>query len=171
MKTDLTQYERSYCRCELCRAPCKSCPGHLVPTDVHTLSDYIGIEQDDPAWYDWFLKHFEASEGALVVRDGRAFRVPTIVPAQHEDGRCVFLDAEERCTIHPAAPFGCRMFRVCTTEDGEDERSAAGLEAICASMDYQLTWAWLRTKGRIAKPLAERKVHLRKLLEGTKTEE
>ena len=32
------------------------------------------------------------------------------VALKHRDGRCVFLDAEERCAVHPIRPLVCRGF-------------------------------------------------------------
>ena len=55
---------------------------------------------------------FWASPGAMV-RDhyGEVYRVGTITPRfDRHKKRCVFLDDDERCTIHEVAPFGCAYF-------------------------------------------------------------
>lgn len=56
-----------------------------------------------------------ASPGALVGVTGSqglvTYRVGTIVPRTVPGtSRCVFLDDEDHCRIHPVAPFGCAMF-------------------------------------------------------------
>jgi hypothetical protein len=58
----------------------------------------------------WAETHLLASPGALVSKDGKRFRIPTLVPAVTAEGRCINLDPQERCVIHADAPFGCAFF-------------------------------------------------------------
>jgi len=87
-------------------------PGALVSGDLEKIAEACGQEE---VTLSWLLSHFWASEGAKVIKtavvDGDtkhlAIRVPTIVPQQTADGRCVFLSADNKCSIHEVSPFGC----------------------------------------------------------------
>jgi Fe-S-cluster containining protein len=164
--SDLQQFERSYCDCNQCVAGCKSMPGMLGPGDIDSIAEFCDEDSDD---FDWIADHFSASEGALVqTREGGMCRIPTIVPKQDEDGRCVFLNDQDRCSIHPVAPFGCRSFKVCENEDQEldNEKSRACLSCIAGNIDYNMTHHFLHQKGCIALPLLDRKDMMIRILEG-----
>lgn len=87
-------FERTVCACSECVAHCKRQPGPLA---VHDLER---VDNDKLC----------ASPGAVVGRAGRIFSIGTIVPKTKADGTCVFLDEQDRCTIHATAPFGCAYF-------------------------------------------------------------
>lgn len=121
-------YDRTVCACPACVAYCTSRPGYLIPSDLDRIP-----------WLD----RLRASKGALVgTRDGRRWRIGTITPAM-DGGRCVFLDAEDRCTIHAQAPFGCAYFDAHMTPAAADQRSAWGLRQVQASPTYQAVRAVL----------------------------
>jgi Fe-S-cluster containining protein len=82
-------------------------PGSLIPGDLERIQQHVGDMSGD-----FVLNNFSASEGPLVIQttaigQHRQLRVPTLVPAQREDGRCVFLTDDDKCSIHEVAPFGC----------------------------------------------------------------
>ena len=139
-------------------------PGSLAPGDLERISDYLGMTPDQnehPGKLSpEFMRNFVASEGPLAKRDGEIKRIPTIVPAQKPDGRCVFLSSDDRCTISPVSPFGCSQFNAC---DGPEKsfaatgRSHALLNAIMSNVNYLIWWGWLNAKGMTAKPLSERR--------------
>jgi Fe-S-cluster containining protein len=83
---------------------CKQQPGYLVPGDFERIAAHLHEPQG------LAVRHFWASPGA-VVQDvtGARFSIGTITP-RLENGRCVFLDADDRCRVHPVAPFGCAYF-------------------------------------------------------------
>jgi Fe-S-cluster containining protein len=106
-------FERTVCACEACRACCKRQPGPLAPGDFERIVQYI-YETQDVTYeiaFEQVKKQLWASPGALVkeLATGNVERVGTITP-RYRKGRCVFLDENERCTIHPVAPFGCAYF-------------------------------------------------------------
>jgi Fe-S-cluster containining protein len=79
-----------------------------------------------------------ASPGALV-RDtstSRTHRIGTITP-RWQKGRCVFLDTNDRCTIHRVAPFGCSHYDTHMPDSMANQRSAWALEQVLHSDDYQ----------------------------------
>jgi Fe-S-cluster containining protein len=86
-------------------ACCHSQPGSCAPGDVERIAAYLAQPVRT------VLARFWASPGALIAnsRTGQTARVGTITPKLRH-GRCVFLDASDRCTIHPVAPFGCTHF-------------------------------------------------------------
>ncbi len=151
-------FPRSECACAGCVACCKAMPGMLVPGDVER------IERTLPTL--WPSQYLVASEGALVVYRGEAVRIPTIVPAQKPDGSCVFLDDQDRCTIHAVAPYGCTHFDVHQSKAESDARSTAGLWTILtdASVCYFALWKLLVQQGRTAPPLKVRRARLQRLL-------
>lgn len=127
-------FKRTTCACDECVACCKRQPGYLVPDDIQAITDYLG----EPA--EGFLV---ASPGALVGRmsaDGttvETFRVGSIVPRTVDGGgRCVFLDEEDRCVIHPVAPFGCSMFDTHMLSGEHLEKAAWGISRM-ATPAYQ----------------------------------
>jgi Fe-S-cluster containining protein len=98
-------FERTTCACERCKACCKKQPGSLAAGDFERIARHLQISPDEAKKYFW------ASPGALV-RDtstGRVHRIGSITP-RYRKGRCVFLDENDRCSIHAVAPFGCSMF-------------------------------------------------------------
>lgn len=119
----MTEFTRTECACEECRACCKRQPGHLVPSDIQTISDHMG---------ESVLPFLVASPGAVlgkVTEDGvELFRVGSITPRTvSAEGRCVFLEDDERCAIHAVAPFGCAMF---DTHHRSDELDGQGIKLI-----------------------------------------
>ena len=86
-------------------------PGMLIPADL----DRMIPEGADP--YEWAMVNLLASQGAIVMKDGKMFRIPTLVPAVKADGSCINL-INGRCMIHEISPYGCAFF---SCQDGDDE--------------------------------------------------
>lgn len=76
-----------------------------MPGDFERIAEYLGETKEQAK------VHFWASGGSLVQDSvtGRQFRIGTITPRM-KNGRCVFLDDNDRCRIHAVAPFGCAYF-------------------------------------------------------------
>lgn len=96
-------FNRTTCACENCVRCCKRQPGALALGDYERIRVYLQTTDDQ------LQAKLCASPGSLVVRNGKTERVGSITPRMHK-GRCVFLDANDRCSIHAVAPFGCSMF-------------------------------------------------------------
>lgn len=161
----LGAFERSYCDCDKCKAACHTMPGMLAPGDMAYIAVHQGVEPGD---LDWTAANFEASPGAMVQMEGLLGRIPTIVPAQRPDGRCVFLTDDDRCGIHKVAPFGCRCFNVCDGPESHEDavRSSSAALACCAGdLDYIQVWAWLKSVGSTATPTNQRRSALRRKLD------
>jgi Fe-S-cluster containining protein len=99
-------YNRTTCDCKRCVGCCKSQPGPLVPGDLERIAAFRGETVEEAK------KNFWASPGALVKNAaGQVARVGTITPRyDRRKKRCVFLDDNDRCTIHSVAPAGCSLF-------------------------------------------------------------
>lgn len=133
----------------------------LAPDDMQKIGTYC----DAPPSPDWVREHFAASTAMCVV-NGEPTPIPTIVPAQLDDGRCVFLTEDDRCGIHPVAPFGCRTFNVCESPDTDtDHRSARALACVCGEVDYLAIWAMLKESGCEADSISIRQKNLRQALD------
>lgn len=136
---------RTVCACPQCTLPCRHMPGFLIPDDLERM---VPVGQDV---FGWAEENLLASPGALVSKDGKQFRIPTLVPARSAAGACVFLK-DARCSIHAVSPFGCAFFSVCKPRDrAADELSAAGLRAVMTAWPrgglYAKVWAHLNMQG------------------------
>src|SRR5258708_4879591 len=98
-------FERTVCACRECVQCCKDQPGPLMPGDFERIAEFLGETPEQAQ------SHFWASPGAMakVKETGEIIKIGTITP-KREKGRCVFLDENDRCKIHPVAPFGCAYF-------------------------------------------------------------
>jgi hypothetical protein len=99
-------HDRSVCDCTVCVTNCQHMPGYLIPSDLERM---MPSGQPDQVM-KWAEKNLLASPGALAIYNGRPIRIGTLVPASKPDGSCINLDADNRCSIHAVAPFGCAFF-------------------------------------------------------------
>lgn len=133
---------RSSCGCAGCVTNCRHMPGFLIPADL----DRMIPDGTDPL--AWAAEHLRASPGALVMKDGEAFRIPTLVPAPTEDGSCHNLTAERLCSIHEVAPFGCAFFSCGPEVPG---LAAMGINAVAIAHRenalYSRIWVHLYERG------------------------
>lgn len=124
-------FKRTVCSCPDCVACCKRQPGPLVPEDVETLEG-VGFKLDEVL--------VQSKGGLYGRRDGngvmQTVNVPTITPKM-VNGRCIFLDARDRCRIHPIAPFGCAYFDTHMPREISDPRSLY-MATLQIQADYQL---------------------------------
>ena len=149
------------------RAPAPAVLSAARPSQECSFPATWSIERTRPKL--WPSEYLAASDGALVIYRGQPMRIPTIVPAQKPDGSCVFLDEQDRCTIHAVAPYGCSHFDTHQSRSGRngaDARSSAGLQAILqdASGNYVRLWTYLVEKGCTAPPLQVRRERLERML-------
>jgi Fe-S-cluster containining protein len=152
---DLEQIERTTCDCQTCKAFCRTSPGDLAPGDVERIAEYLGVEPSD----HFLHANFVACRDHKLRVDNKELTIPTIIPAQKPDGRCVFLTSDERCSIHPVAPFGCAKFNACEADIHADyERMVAMLRTVFGedAGAYLMQWAKLETRGHVAEPLEKR---------------
>jgi Fe-S-cluster containining protein len=103
--TEPTPHPRTTCSCAECIRCCHDQPGSLAPGQLEAIAEYLGQPVRVAALKFW------ASPGALLgnSKTGQTYRIGTITP-RLKDGRCVFLSADDRCTIHAVAPAGCALF-------------------------------------------------------------
>ena len=102
--------ERKTCDCELCKINCCFMPGCLSPLDLRRMQEWDAVPENLPDQLKWAETRLLASPGGLAVKSGRLFRIPTLVPATKANGTCIHFTNEEKCAIHPVAPFGCAYF-------------------------------------------------------------
>jgi Fe-S-cluster containining protein len=98
-------FARTSCSCGECVQCCHEQPGSLAAGELERIAAHLQLPVRVAALKFW------ASPGGLAMNTatGERFRIGTITP-RLKHGRCVFLDAEERCTIHAVAPAGCALF-------------------------------------------------------------
>ncbi len=120
-------FPRTICSCPACTRNCQFIPGYLIPADLERIHQHLAPTQD---LLEWAKEHLLASPGALVAQKGKVFRIPTLVPARQSRGACRFWTAENKCAIHPVAPFGCAFFDDHQSSQEADERSCQGLHAV-----------------------------------------
>jgi Fe-S-cluster containining protein len=131
-------FERTICACPQDVAYCKTKPGPLIPSDLKPIGDRL-VELGRIQRPEEVAQFLQASPGATVgdLRTRTAFQIPTITPAQHSSGRCVFLNWEDRCDIHAVAPAGCRFFDAHLSREDGDVRSLWMHREIARSHAYQ----------------------------------
>ena len=110
------------CICPGCVSACRNDPGRLVPDDVRKLSRLLGISERDLE-NDYLVRVSVASGGhtlhalAPAKSKGRRFVAApgTAAPDYYakEEGRCIFLDDNDRCSVHEAKPFECGAYMGC----------------------------------------------------------
>lgn len=147
--SELSQFERSYCNCTACRTVCRVQPGALAPGDFDQILNAAGKDCDDSAFV---YGHFVADHDSDT-------RTPLIRPAQHQDGRCVFLQDDGRCSTYRVAPFGCSRQSACREINAPAQQAL--LASISENLDYQWTWEDLASNGRAATSAEERAAWLR----------
>jgi hypothetical protein len=120
-------------------------PGCLIPADLGRMIPK-GI---DP--FKWAEENLLASPGALVMKDGEVFRIPTLVPAVQEDGACIHLTEDHQCSIHENAPFGCAFFDCGPEPKGLIDKGLVEIHKSFADVTnlYAALWIHLAYKGRV----------------------
>lgn len=126
-------HTRLHCQCRHCVKVCKAAPGFLTPVDLERITDaHVPPETSQDCRQLWQIDHFRYSE-----EEG------TIIPRQHEDGRCIFLDDSDECVIHDIAPYGCSHVNRCGDPVEMGERARAGLLSIEEDYDNHGPYAEL----------------------------
>ena len=120
-------FARTICSCPECTLNCQHIPGYLIPADLDRIKEHLAPDEE---FFDWAKKNLLASPGAVVLKNGKKFRIPTLVPARKQGDGCIFLTEDDRCRIHPVAPYGCAFFDSHQPAGEADRRSIHGLQAI-----------------------------------------
>lgn len=130
-------FKRTNCDCQEDISACKKQPGYLIPKDIIAIT-YRLLTQGRIETPEQAIQFFRAGKGALVGNSitGHTWRIHTITPKM-ENGRCVFLDDKDRCTIHDVAPFGCAFFDYHMSKEEGQQRSAWGLRDVQNDKPYQ----------------------------------
>jgi Fe-S-cluster containining protein len=135
-------FPRTTCSCADCVRCCHDQPGSLAPGQLEAIAEYLQQPVRVAALSFW------ASPGALLAntQTGQTYRIGTITP-RLKAGRCVFLSADDRCTIHAIAPAGCALFDTHMTAQEAHPRSL-WLARAQAQPEYQSLRRTLRTAER-----------------------
>jgi Fe-S-cluster containining protein len=148
-------FDRSVCPCAECVNNCRHIPGYLIPADVGRIARHLGLTN----LVEFAFSYLLASPGATVMRAGRVFQIPTLVPRRKEDGSCVFLDERNRCRIHEVSPFGCAFFDAHQSDAEAQRRSGRGLQEVAGhwamspnTHAYTVIWKLLCAAGMRAVP-------------------
>jgi Fe-S-cluster containining protein len=95
-------FDRTTCDCSECVACCHRYPGHLIPSDLERIAEYLNLSVESAKSFFW------ASRGAKVLHNGIIKHIGTITPKFDQQRQaCIFLTEDNRCRIHEVAPFGC----------------------------------------------------------------
>lgn len=111
------------CSCEKCVSACKNYPGRLLPQDLRGIADFLGISTDELVDAYLVVEYVENAgrkmfmfSPAKLRRGGKPLFSPGEVVEEWyltKQGRCIFLDSGDRCSIHPVKPFECREYLGC----------------------------------------------------------
>jgi Fe-S-cluster containining protein len=116
----MSPFDKTTCACKECVALCKRQPGPLILGDLERIAAFRGETVEEAK------RNFWASPGSLLksLGSGEVTRVGTITPKwDRRKKRCVFLDDNDRCTVHPVKPAGCAYFDTHMNPDEAMERS------------------------------------------------
>lgn len=139
-------FARSHCACRECQLNCRFMPGFLIPADLERFIP-TGI---DP--FQWAERNLLASPGALVMQDGETFRIHTLVPAVKDDGSCIHLSGgrrNQKCGIHPIAPFGCAFFDCGPERRGLSDQGIISVHTAGPDHLYTRLWEHLNANGHV----------------------
>jgi hypothetical protein len=144
-------FNRTVCACPECTMNCHHIPGYLIPADLERMHQQLSPSEDLHAWARQYVL---ASPGAVVLCQGQAVRIPTLVPARRPDGAFTFLTDAGRCAIHAVAPYGCAFFDTHMPQAEADRRSKRGLQAVLEAWEaggpYARLWVMLADAGLVA---------------------
>lgn len=118
---------------------CQYLPGYLIAADIERMAIAVGMSDV----VKFARENLLASPGAVVIREGEVFRLPTLVPARQANGHCKFLTEEGMCRIHADAPFGCGFFDTTMPEPEANQRAQAGM------LDLWTSWHEERNDGYV----------------------
>lgn len=157
-------FERTVCACGECALNCHFIPGYLIPADLERIAARLDYDN----LIEFAINNLLASPGATVLDGGQVRQIPTLVPARREDGACLFLDEQNRCSIHEVSPFGCAFFDVHQSREESDRRSGYGLMQIAHAWReghfYAQIWLLLETLGLMATPPAAARARMKAAL-------
>jgi hypothetical protein len=143
-------FARTICACGECKINCHFIPGYLIPADLECIAARLGYDD----LIEFAINNLLASPGATVLDDGQVRQIPTLVPARRDDGACLFLDGQDRCSIHGVSPFGCAFFDSHQSKGESDRRSGYGLAQIDLAWReghlYAQLWLLLKALGLTA---------------------
>jgi hypothetical protein len=113
-------FARTTCSCSDCTIHWHYLPGYLLPSDLSRIANFHRPGVD---FVSWASRYLLASPGAIVAKAGRAFRIPTLVPARRLDGACIFLTADKKRSIAMPCPLSAaynseKSFCRCRTTGG-----------------------------------------------------
>ena len=131
-------FPRTSCACAPCTEFCKKSPGHLLPYDLFRIADRLVADKTITETKQ-VMDYLQASKGAVVgdSQTGKLYRIGTIVPKRQENGRCIFLSEDDRCSIHSVSPFGCSHFDSHMNAIEGNSRSMWGLRQIMGTPAYE----------------------------------
>ena len=142
------------CSCRTCRRNCMFMPGFLIPTDLDRMIP-AGTEP-----LGWAELNLMASPGAIAMKNGETFRIPTLVMANKPDGSCIYY-RNRQCQIWETSPFGCAFFD-CGPERGGISR--LGLAEVMRAWRepslYSRVWQHLWDSGRQAAAPEEKRARM-----------
>ena len=142
MNNPKIKHVRTCCACKKCTEHCFEKPGYTLPGEIKIIASYLGRTDVE----EFTEEHFMASRKTRVLIGDRQYVVPTLSP-KLMDGKCVFLDDNGRCTIHPVSPYGCAYFDHHQDFETANQRVRDGINFLMYSMqctdegrEYLSTW-------------------------------
>jgi Fe-S-cluster containining protein len=108
------------CNCFECISACTNDPGRLIPSDIKKIAAVLGCTPEQLI-ADYLVK-IPLGDGKISalapakLKGKRYVAEPgTIAQDYYADqkGKCVFLDKENRCSIHSVKPFECGEYMGC----------------------------------------------------------
>lgn len=115
------------CTCTKCVSACRTCPGGLIPSDMPSIAQFLGISEEELKNQYLIRDFFTDSRGEdkLIWRpvkisdiDDKPLEQPGTKASwgyAFTQANCIFLK-EGKCSIHSVKPFDCKTSMGC--QDG-----------------------------------------------------
>lgn len=112
--------------CQTCVGACYRKPGWFLPGEAEKVADYLGITLQElfrtKLGVDWWEDHPATDSDVFLLAPATTDMNPGEEYPGTPGGRCVFLTADARCSIHGVKPHECRVHWC-----GQSDRDATAL--------------------------------------------
>jgi Fe-S-cluster containining protein len=97
------------CTCDRCVAACRRKPGWFLPGEAEKAAALLGVSLEELFKTRLQVDFWLADPNVYLLSPAVVHGNPGGLFGYHSRGQCVFLTPDQRCEIHAAKPFECRI--------------------------------------------------------------
>ena len=106
--------KRIVCDCDACKSACMNKPGWFLPGEIEKVADYLKISVQELFNEYLAVDHYckfekDTHEEYFIISPATIDFEPGQMFPFYPGGTCVFFK-DQKCIIHPVAPFECRQY-------------------------------------------------------------